>query len=508
MRATTDDERPPTGAQRRRELTRTGQYASVFPNGAESPTARAWRPSVTLTVEALELRDDRWVLQKDEGSAELRRWSNGRDTLEVRAFSISPNIPAPLSRPDLMWKLRRLEGLFQQVAPVEIKTGMLDGNEYVSEIIKVSMNGRLTYRGSLIIPKASFSLMFSVMAECDAADGERELHVAEVTLRDVSNMDERELAWFRDPFSFPVVSPVGRTCADDETWDARYPEHPLSRIRTIFRDLVGRCTVSADVSRATSFSGPGPTPELERGIDEAAESLTVGHNERSDLATLSQTLAVNLERALNSVKFDSSTEHLSSSSGVAASFADRVAKRVAKHVPRLCLMMYSSQRNPMFYHSIQVVSAFHASRHGRSANDAEELALAEALHSEFVISRLLRAVNITCVSVRTPYLDRSNTGVALVPATDADWLAKFITLCEMASLIVCGTTFNPNTSKEVGIAFGIERNKNKFLYRSSDAKFHLGSEQEHAFGIEQLPQAAAYVIAKDLGVSASVSRRA
>ena len=215
-------------------------------------TVRRMKPN----MEALELRDDRWVLQTGEGSLELRRWSNGRDTLEARYFPISPNIPTPLSRPDLMWKLRRLEGLFQQVAPVEIKTGVLDGNEYVSEIVKVSMNGRLASRGSLIIPKASFSLMFSVMAECDAADSERELHVAEVTLRDVSNVDERELVWFRDPFSFPVVSPVGRTCADDEMWDARYPEHPLSRIRRIFRDLVARCTVSADVSQATPFGGP------------------------------------------------------------------------------------------------------------------------------------------------------------------------------------------------------------------------------------------------------------
>lgn len=449
-----------------------------------------------LTVEALELRDDRWVLQTGEGSAELRRWSNGRDTLEARHFSISPNIPAPLSRPDLMWKLRRLEGLFQQVAPVEIKTGLLDGNEYVSEILKVSMNGRLAYRGSLIIPKASFSLMFSVMAECDAADGERELHVAEVTLRDVSHVDERELVWFRDPFSFPVMSPVGRTCADDETWDALYPEHPLSRIRRIFRDLVARCTVSADVSRAAPFGGPEPTPELERGIDEAAEFFTVGQNERSDLVALSQTLNVNLERALNESKFDTSTEHLSSSSDVAASFADRVAKLAAKHIPRLCLVMYSSHRDPTFYNSIWVSSTFH---------DAEVLASPEALQSEFVISRLLRQVNLTCVSVRTPHLDRSNTGVALVPATDADWFAKFITLCEMASLIVYATMFNPNTSKETGIVFGIERNRNKFLYRSSDAKFHLGSEQEYAFGIEQLPQAAAYVIAKDLGISASLS---
>jgi hypothetical protein len=226
------------------------------------------------------------------------------------------------------------------------------------------------------------------------------------------------------------------------------------------------------------------------------------------LVALSQTLTVSLERALKEAKFDTSTEHLSSSTGVATSFADRVAKLVAKHVPRLCLIMYSSQRDPMFYNFIRALSAFHASRYAWSANDAEVLGrqkcsspsssfpdfYGRSISPAFLFAR---HIWITATLVWPWYRPRMPIGS---PSSSrcTKWQVS----------IVDGTMFNSNTSKETGIVFGIERNQNKFLYRSSDAQFHLGSEQESAFGIEQLPQAAAYVIAKDVGVSASVSRRA
>jgi hypothetical protein len=93
---------------------------------------------------------------------------------------------------------------------------------------------------------------------------------------------------------------------------------------------------------------------------------------------------------------------------------------------------------------------------------------------EFIISRLLKAVNVRCISVRADDPDKCRTGVALIPANESDRFAKFITLCEMSRMIVCATMFNPNMAREIGIAFGLERNREKFVYRSSDGKFHLG----------------------------------
>jgi hypothetical protein len=139
--------------------------------------------------------------------------------------------------------------------------------------------------------------------------------------------------------------------------------------------------------------------------------------------------------------------------------------------------------------------------------DADTMAGKEALHWELLISRLLREVNMRCVSVRSPDPGKCRTGVALIPADATNWLAKFITLCEMSNMIVCATMFNPNMARELGIAFAIERNRAKFVYLSTDNMFHIGSQQEHAFHARQLPEVAGYLIAKKLGVEVSIGPR-
>jgi hypothetical protein len=184
-------------------------------------------------------------------------------------------------------------------------------------------------------------------------------------------------------------------------------------------------------------------------------------------------------------------------------FANAIAQKVSEHKdPRLCLIMYSSRRDPTFYQSLSAMSRLHAAKHNdpRALDDAEIMASAEPFQWEFIISRLLRGVNMRCVSVRSPDLDKCRSGVALIPADATDWLAKFIALCEMSSMIVCATMFNPNLGRELAVACGVERNRAKFLYRSSDGKFHLGSEQEHAFDVRQLPEVAVNLFAKKLGI--------
>jgi hypothetical protein len=132
----------------------------------------------------------------------------------------------------------------------------------------------------------------------------------------------------------------------------------------------------------------------------------------------------------------------------------------------------------------------------RALDDTEIMASAQAFQWEFIIFRLLRGVNMRCVSVRSSDLDRCRTGVALIPTGATDWLAKFIALGEMSSMIVCTTMLYPNMGRELGVTFGVERNRAKFLYRSSDGHFHLGSEQEHAFDARQLPEVAGSLLAK------------
>jgi len=478
------------------------------------------------TIEGITVKDESWTQLAHNAEPDSRNWTNGRDTLILRHFPVPPDIPAPLSRLDLIWKLSRLESIWRQAAPVDVYTGKIGTTEYLGQVVKFFFNGRTRYQGSLIIPKASFSLMFIVGAEGTAADEERESHVQKTVLGGITDVGEKARLWFRDPFSFEVVTPIGRNRADDEEWDEMYPLHPLSRIRAILRALPAACDIDPEVVRAPAFIGPAPTPKLEQQVAEFAAFFTVTAADQAELVALSGEVTAMIEGVIAESGLDSSTEALFVEAPVfvksdprefaaqfedrapsaSHEFADAIAELVSEHEdPKLCLIMYSSRRDPVFYQSISLVSGLHAEKHDdpTSLYDAETLASSEALQSEFIISRLLKAVNIRCVSVRSVDPDTCWTGVALIPATEKDWFAKFITLCETSSMIICATMLNPNMAKEIGVTFGLERNRAKFLNRSSDGKFHLGSDQEHAFDVRQLPELVMYLAAKKLGIPVS-----
>jgi len=136
--------------------------------------------------------------------------------------------------------------------------------------------------------------------------------------------------------------------------------------------------------------------------------------------------------------------------------------------------------------------------------DVSILLSQDPLHWEFVISRLMKLIGLTTVALRTPADDELNYGVAHISATAQDWFAKFIVLAELADIVVFATMMTDNMAREVGYMFSSEKNRQKFVFRSSDEKFHLASEQEHAFPTLQLPHLAIYIGAKKMGSSATI----
>jgi hypothetical protein len=75
-----------------------------------------------------------------------------------------------------------VQSFWKQAAPVDMYTGHIGPAEYLVHIIKFSFNGRTQYQGSLIVPKASSSVMFIVAAPASVADQERDSYVERIVL--------------------------------------------------------------------------------------------------------------------------------------------------------------------------------------------------------------------------------------------------------------------------------------------------------------------------------------
>lgn len=375
-------------------------------------------------IDAVNIEDKQWIPLDDGADSAVRVWKNGADKIFLRYFPIPPDIPAPLSRPDLIWKISRLQSLWNQAAPVDLYTSSIGNAACLAQIVKFSLNGKIQYQGALIIPRSSFSHTFIVPAESVAADAERDQYVERTILIGITDLDERARQWFRDPYAFNLVTPIGRCRSDDEEWDVIFPGHPLSRIRSILRALPQMCKIDPDVFGAAPFIGPSVGPSVEREVEQIAEFFSVRPEEQRDLDELSNNLARIIEEVVAKSRLNSSTEPLSVEDPIFAksdlrefadqfkerkpsasqTFANAIAELVSAEKDRnLCLIMYSSRRDPTFYQSLSMVSRFYGERDNNpeSLKDADTMAGKEALHWEFLISRLLRGVNMRLLSLGT-----------------------------------------------------------------------------------------------------------
>ena len=59
--------------------------------------------------------------------------------------------------------------------------------------------------------------------------------------------------WAQDPYDASYRTGLQRNQADDERWDAHFPDHPLSRCRAMMRTLAATTRLDASVLRAPRF---------------------------------------------------------------------------------------------------------------------------------------------------------------------------------------------------------------------------------------------------------------
>lgn len=125
---------------------------------------------------------------------------------------------------------------------VELETDFVDELPAVRSVLKLAQQpaGR-TYIGALTVPRAGFSHVLKV--ECVEREpiGTREMAVfmrlASQGRVQFATLDLPSEGWAVDPYDPGHDALVLRTRADDDLWDALYPDHPLSRCRRILQRL-------------------------------------------------------------------------------------------------------------------------------------------------------------------------------------------------------------------------------------------------------------------------------
>ena len=111
------------------------------------------------------------------------------------------------------------------------------------------------------IPRRSFSYVLKIQCEERGPTGLRDASVLDQALaqgRVAIGKDGGVTGWAADPYDPDFRAEVLRNQADDERYDADFPDHPLSRLRRGLKDVESTLSLAASIKTAAEFQ---PVPE-------------------------------------------------------------------------------------------------------------------------------------------------------------------------------------------------------------------------------------------------------
>jgi hypothetical protein len=104
------------------------------------------------------------------------------------------------------------------------------------------------------------SLHASVMKS--AAKPWDELAFRQATLEQNQQRKSEIHGWSQDPYDPAINAPLMRNLAENEHYDAQFPHHPLSRLRSVLRQLQPSLRLAPELKELPPFVYPPATPAL------------------------------------------------------------------------------------------------------------------------------------------------------------------------------------------------------------------------------------------------------
>jgi len=196
------------------------------------------------SLDSVKFDDTRYSYQGEKGEARVWFLPEGGG-LGLYFFPGSPDLPLNAR---IVAELRKsyAADLKELMTVVDCRVMAVDGVQSIWLVIKV-LNKEIrgaTYIGSLTIPFRDFSFVIKIQCQEQGITGIRE------TALMISAQLEGTVTVEQDKVVFHGWSP------DDEEFDAKFPQHPLSRVRAELRQLTASVTIAPAIKSQPRFELP------------------------------------------------------------------------------------------------------------------------------------------------------------------------------------------------------------------------------------------------------------
>lgn len=199
-------------------------------------------------------------------STQLRVWHTPLgDEVALFYFALPPDIPVDLgSLPALRTAYRAVASL-AGVGLIAVDTCSIAGCIAVRQIVKVPQQpSGMTYVGLLTLPFRDFSYVLKVLCEEHGVTGVRDAVVCQEVMQAGQVTPDVDagvlLGWAADPYDPTLREGLLRNLSEAEEYDARFPDHPLSRCRAVLQHLERTLRVADEVRTAPPWRFPPEPP--------------------------------------------------------------------------------------------------------------------------------------------------------------------------------------------------------------------------------------------------------
>jgi hypothetical protein len=185
-------------------------------------------------IDRVRLDVNGWILR--EKNSDLKIWdSEVGDVLSLNFFNKTPDIPVSLSNTTELRNFYRKNitdagGGILKVEVIDIK-----GLAVIECLFKIPMQpSGMLYLASFTIPFRDKSYVIKLQCPEQVITGERDAVVFALQ----SNFDDEDdenfdpfKGWTKDPYNETLIEGVLMNLSEDEKYDEKFPNHPLSRAR-------------------------------------------------------------------------------------------------------------------------------------------------------------------------------------------------------------------------------------------------------------------------------------
>jgi hypothetical protein len=193
---------------------------------------------------------------------DARVWSTPvGDPVSLHYFPVTPDIAAGPADPHALRRFYRAHLTAVGGVLIALDTYAVDGGRSIRQLLKVPQEpSGMTYIGSVTIPFRDFSFVLKISGREHGTTGVRDTVVChEMIQAGVVTLDPDAgiiRGWTQDPYDPSVRDGPFPNLSEAETYDPRFPEHPLSRVRPLLRKLSATLSLGERLRDLPQFAYP------------------------------------------------------------------------------------------------------------------------------------------------------------------------------------------------------------------------------------------------------------